>query len=350
MRILALESSCDDTSAAVVDNGRVVLSNVIDSQIDAHQLTGGVVPEVAARQHLDSLNRVIQSALDQAHCTMADIDVFAATLGPGLIGSLLIGAQAAKTLSMMTGKPFRGVHHLHAHIASNYIDSTLEPPFLCLLVSGGHTQLLHVKTYHHIELLGETLDDAVGEAYDKVARLLSLGYPGGPVVDGLAKAGNPKAYDLPVGRTQHAWDFSYSGLKTAVLRLIERLIAEHQVAHASELPPTVIRDICASFQYRATGILCKKAMAALQETGLTTLAIAGGVAANSALREQCQTMIDALNTTNTTSNTPTYQLYIPALRYCTDNAAMVAASAFFNPLTDDLGHEVFSRSTALSPP
>lgn len=344
MRILALESSCDDTAAAVVDDGRVVLSSVIDSQIDAHQITGGVVPEVAAREHLDSLNRVIQTALDNAGCTLDDIDVFAATLGPGLIGSLLIGAQAAKTLSMMSGRPFRGVHHLHAHIASNYINADLEPPFLCLLVSGGHTQLLKVAAYDQIELLGQTLDDAVGEAYDKVARLLSLGYPGGPVVDTLAKQGNPKAYELPVGRTDKAWDFSYSGLKTAVLRLIQRLTAEHGVENGSDLPTSVIHDICASFQYRATGILCKKAMAALQETGLTTLAIAGGVAANSALREQCQQAIDALNDSPKETSEGPYRLFIPAMAYCTDNAAMVAASAFFNPLTEDLGHEVFSRS------
>ena len=344
MRILALESSCDDTAAAVVDDGRVVLSSVIDSQIEAHQITGGVVPEVAAREHLDSLNRVIQTALDNAGCTLDDIDVFAATLGPGLIGSLLIGAQAAKTLSMMSGKPFRGVHHLHAHIASNYINSDLEPPFLCLLVSGGHTQLLKVTAYDQIDLLGQTLDDAVGEAYDKVARLLSLGYPGGPVVDTLAKQGNPKAYELPVGRTDKAWDFSYSGLKTAVLRLIQRLTTEHGVENGSDLAASVIHDICASFQYRATGILCKKAMAAMQETGLTTLAIAGGVAANSALRNQCQQAIDALNGSPQETTKGPYRLFIPAMTYCTDNAAMVAASAFFNPLTEDLGHEVFSRS------
>jgi N6-L-threonylcarbamoyladenine synthase len=222
MKILALETSCDDTAAAIVEDGRTVLASVMAGQVDLHAPYGGVIPENAAREHLTSINACIATCLAQANLGLHDIDAFAATLGPGLIGSLLVGANTAKTLSVMTGKPFLGVHHLHGHIASNYLDSQLEPPFLCLLVSGGHTQLVHVPSLTQWHIMGQTQDDAVGEAYDKVARLLGLGFPGGPIMDQRARLGNPKAYALPTASMKHPWDFSFSGLKTATSRLIEQ--------------------------------------------------------------------------------------------------------------------------------
>jgi len=321
MKILALESSCDETACAVVEDGRRVLASVISSQADFHAQYGGVIPEMAARQHLDTINFVIEAALSQAGCELNDMDAFAATLGPGLVGALLVGANAAKTLHFITEKPFRGVNHLYAHVASNYLESDLSPPFICLLISGGHTQILHIADYNQIKILGETLDDAVGEAYDKVARILDLPYPGGPLLDKLAQEGNPKAYALPYGKTDQPFDFSYSGLKTATLRLHER---EHAFKS----------DIAASFQEAATNILVKKTLAAAESLNLQTIAVAGGVAANSAVRQKFEAAI---------AQRPGWKLYVPKLKYCTDNAAMVAASAFFNPITDDISMEVFSR-------
>jgi len=322
MKILAIESSCDETACAVVKDGRHVLASVISSQADFHAQYGGVIPEMAARQHLDTINFVIEAALTQAGCRLEDVDAFAATLGPGLVGALLVGANAAKTLHYITQKPFRGVNHLYAHVASNYLESDLAPPFICLLISGGHTQILHVAEYTQIDILGETLDDAVGEAYDKIARILDLPYPGGPMLDKLAQTGNPKAYALPHGKTDHPFDFSYSGLKTATLRLYER---EH-----------VKPDVAASFQEAATNILVKKTMAAAESLNLQTIAVAGGVAANSAVRQKFEAAL---------AERPGWKLFVPQLKYCTDNAAMVAASAFFNPITDDISMEVFSRTS-----
>jgi N6-L-threonylcarbamoyladenine synthase len=330
MKILALETSCDETACAIVVDGRHVLSSIISSQADFHTRYGGVIPEFAARQHLDTINYVVEDALKQANSTLDDIDAFAATLGPGLVGALLVGALAGKTLSFITQKPFLGVNHLYAHVASNYLDSDLEPPFLCLLVSGGHTQILHVPSVDTMILLGETLDDAVGEAYDKVARILGLPYPGGPALDKLAQTGDPKAFTLPQAKTQGAWDFSYSGLKTAVLRLYEREYPEDPAAQE-----VFKRNLAASFQETATNILVKKTLAAADELGLKTIAVAGGVAANSAVRAKFQ---EAIN------QRPGWRLFIPSLKYCTDNAAMVGASAFFNPITRDISMEVFSRS------
>jgi N6-L-threonylcarbamoyladenine synthase len=333
MRILALESSCDETAAAVVENGRTVCSNVIYSQTDLHARYGGVVPEAAARQHIETVNLCIQEALDAAGTDLEGIDCFAATLGPGLVGSLLIGANAAKTLSLITGKPFRGVHHLYGHVASNYLESDLAPPFLCLLVSGGHTQLIHVQDYQTMTILGETLDDAVGEAYDKIARLLELPYPGGPVLDRLALQGNPKAFSLPRAQTDQPFDFSFSGLKTATMRAYERARAaqaEDDMAAIEALQA----DLAASFQKTVVNTLFDKTLACAQATGLTTLAIAGGVSANRGLRERFSGLV---------AEHPEYRLYIPKMAYCTDNAAMIGASAFFNPYTTELGQEVFSR-------
>jgi N6-L-threonylcarbamoyladenine synthase len=337
MRILAIETSCDETAAAVVENGRTVLSNVIYSQIDLHAQYGGVVPEAAARQHIETVNLCVEKALAEAQLSLADIDAFAGTLGPGLVGALLMGANTAKTLSMLTNKPFLGVNHLYGHVASNYLGSDLEPPFLCVLVSGGHTQLIRVSGYRDLEILGETLDDAVGEAYDKIARLLELPYPGGPHLDKLAQQGNPKAYPLPRAVVTHPFDFSFSGLKTATMRAYERALAE---LGASPSPEALLRlktDLAASFQHTVVETLFKKTLACAEVHDIHTIAIAGGVSANRGIRQRF---------TGFVNEHPSYQLYLPQMEFCTDNAAMIAASAYFNPITERLDVEVFSRAMA----
>lgn len=347
-RILALESSCDDTAVAIVENGRTVLANVLRSQTALHAKFGGIVPEAAAREHIEAINEVLQEALDQAHCQLSDIDAFAATLGPGLIGSLLVGANTGKTLSLITEKPFLGVHHLYAHVASNYLESDLEPPFLCLLVSGGHTQLLIAEDYHTMRVVGETLDDAVGEAYDKVARVMGLPYPGGPVIDQRAFDGNPKAFRLPKAQTDGPYDFSFSGLKTATLRTFEKakaLLPQASSTERTDLSPVdgvyptleaLQTDLAASFQYTVSETLFAKTLKCAQDHDIRTIAIAGGVSANRGLRERFQRFV---------ADNPEYRLYVPKFGFCTDNAAMVAASAYFNPLTSDIRQEVFSRGT-----
>lgn len=334
-RILALESSCDDTAVAIVENGRQVLANVIQSQTGLHAQFGGVVPEAAAREHITAINSTLQSALDQAGCTLEDMDAFAATLGPGLVGSLLVGANTGKTLSLITGKPFLGVHHLYAHVASNYLESDLEPPFLCLLVSGGHTQLIVVENYATMRVVGESLDDAVGEAYDKVARLMQLPYPGGPVLDALSKEGNPKAYSLPKANTSGPYDFSFSGLKTASMRTFEKALAFLGPDSDAQALATLQADMAASFQHTVVETLFEKTLRCAQDLDIKTLTIAGGVSANRGLRERFQSFVD---------ENPDYRLFVPKMAFCTDNAAMVAASAYFNPYTTDIKQEVFSRS------
>lgn len=343
MKILALETSCDETSAAIVENGRHVLSNIVFSQTALHARFGGVVPEAAAREHIKTVNYVVDKALKAARLDVDDMDAFAATLGPGLIGSLLIGANTAKTLSLLTGKPFLGVNHLYAHVASNYLESDLEPPFLCLLVSGGHTQLIRVTDYAHMDILGETLDDAAGEAYDKVARMLELPYPGGPNLDRLSRHGNPDAFDLPRARTENALDFSFSGLKTACLRKTEQALADTSDDVSGDISKARDRtraDLAASFQKTVVDTLFEKTLACAKQHDLTTITIAGGVSANSALREKFLHFVES---------NPAYRLFIPRMAFCTDNAAMVAASAFFNPISGDVGDEVFSRAPASFP-
>lgn len=329
--ILAIETSCDDTSVAIVEDGRRVLANVIYSQTDLHARYGGVVPEAAAREHIESVNFTLQEALDQAGCSLEDIDAFAATLGPGLIGSLLVGANTGKTLSLITGKPFLGVHHLYAHVASNYLESDLEPPFLCLLVSGGHTQLILVEGYQQMRVVGETMDDAVGEAYDKVARLMDLPYPGGPAIDKLAASGNPKAFKLPKAVLEKPYDFSFSGLKTQSLRTYEKAC---QVTVPEDMAQ-LRTDMAASFQHTVVETLFEKTIRCADHYGIRTITIAGGVSANSGIRERFRRF---------TEERPEYRLYVPRMAFCTDNAAMVAACAYFNPLGSELGQEVFSRS------
>lgn len=324
--IMAIESSCDETACAIVKNGREVIANVVASQIKTHAQFGGVIPEIAAREHLDSINIVVEETFRQAKenagISPEDITAFAGTAGPGLVGCLLVGLNAAKTLALVYDKPFIGVNHLNAHLCGNYIDTELKPPFIALLVSGGHTQIIDVKSYSGQHIIGETIDDAVGEAYDKVARLIGLPYPGGPKLDKMAQAGNPQAFHLPQAKVEE-FDFSFSGLKTAVLRLVKSF-------DGKELP---VEDICASFQECVSSTLVKKVKKALEQSGYKQVAIAGGVAANSEIRKKMFALADE-----------GYQVFAPPMKYCTDNAAMVASCAYFNTNTfDDIDVEVFSR-------
>lgn len=318
--ILAIETSCDETAVAIVNN-RTCCSSVVASQILVHQQYGGVVPEVASRAHVEIINEAIAQSFLEAQLDWDAIDAIAATCAPGLVGALLVGLTAAKTLAVVKQKPFLGVHHLEGHIYASYLsEPELEPPFLCLLVSGGHTSLIYVKDCGHYKILGQTRDDAAGEAFDKVARLLKLGYPGGPVIDKLAKLGNPKAYPLPEGRVSvpgggfHPYDSSFSGLKTAVLRLVQKLEQDNY-----ELP---VNDIAASFQNSVARSLTKRAIACALDYGLNTIAIGGGVAANSGLRQHLQAAATSHN----------LRVLFPPLKYCTDNAAMIgcAAAEHFN--------------------
>ncbi len=321
--IMAIESSCDETACAIVKNGREVISNVVASQIKTHEKYGGVIPEIAAREHLESINVVIEEAFKQANMKPEDITAFAGTVGPGLVGCLLVGLNAAKTLALVYDKPFIGVNHLNAHLCGNYIDTDLKPPYIALLISGGHTQIIDVKSYSEQKIIGETIDDAVGEAYDKVARLIGLPYPGGPVLDKLAKEGNPHAFKLPEAKVD-GYNFSFSGLKTAVLRLVKSFDGQ-------ELP---VNDICASFQECVSSTLFKKVKKALEESGYNQVVIAGGVAANSEIRRKIFSLEE-----------DGYRVNAPLMKYCTDNAAMVASCAYFNTNTfDDIDVEVFSRA------
>ncbi|MGL6139698.1 MAG: tRNA (adenosine(37)-N6)-threonylcarbamoyltransferase complex transferase subunit TsaD [Planktothrix sp.] len=314
--VLAIETSCDETGVAIVKN-REVLSNVVASQIAIHQQYGGVVPEVASRHHLEMVNPVLDQALETAGLDWSAIDGVAATCAPGLVGALITGITTAKTLALVHDKPFLGIHHLEGHIYASYLTETsLQPPFLCLLVSGGHTSLIHVKDCGVYQILGHTMDDAAGEAFDKVARLLNLGYPGGPIIDQLASQGNPKAFILPEGKISlpnggyHPYHSSFSGLKTAVLRLVQTLEKE-------EKTPLPVADIAASFQDTVAKSLTKRAIACALDFGLDTIAIGGGVAANSGLRNHLQ---EAAKINN-------LRVLFPPLKYCTDNAAMIACAA-----------------------
>lgn len=335
--IMAIESSCDETACSIVKNGREVLSNIVASQIKTHEKYGGVIPEIAAREHLEAINLVIEEAFEQANLKPQDITAFAGTVGPGLVGSLLVGLNATKTLALVYDKPFLGVNHLNAHVCANYIDTDLKPPFIALLVSGGHTQIIEVKSHSEQKIIGETIDDAVGEAYDKVARLIGLPYPGGPLLDKLAREGNPHAYKLPVSKVGD-YDFSFSGLKTAVLRLVQQLEKEGKMTRGKEgnTDSPIVIDVCASFQETVSETLLKKVVSALEETGYKQVVLAGGVAANSEIRRKFFELEKPEN--------GGYKVNAPAMKYCTDNAAMVASCAYFSTNTfDSVDVEVFSR-------
>ena len=311
--ILAIESSCDETAAAVVKNGREVLSNVISSQIALHTLYGGVVPEIASRKHIEKINQVIEEALKEADVTLDDLDAIGVTYGPGLVGALLVGVAAAKAISYAKKIPLVGVHHIEGHISANYIENkNLEPPFLCLVVSGGHTHLVKVTDYGKYEILGKTRDDAAGEAFDKVARAIGLGYPGGPKIEKAAKQGNPDAIRFPQAKVNdNPYDFSFSGVKSAVLNYINGCKMK-----GIEIIP---EDIAASFQKAVTDVLIAHAMHAAEEFGMKKLAIAGGVASNGTLREG---MREACKKHG-------IQFYHPSPILCTDNAAMIGAAAYY---------------------
>lgn len=311
--ILAIESSCDETAASVVKNGREVLSNVISSQIDLHTQFGGVVPEIASRKHIEKINQVILQALEDAGVTLPEITAVGVTYGPGLVGALLVGVAEAKAIAYAAKKPLVGVHHIEGHVSANYIEHPdLEPPFVCLIVSGGHTHLVIVKDYGEFEIIGRTRDDAAGEAFDKVARAVGLGYPGGPKVDRAAKDGNKHAIEFPRAKVEGApFDFSFSGLKSAVLNHIN-----HARMTGEEIP---VPDLAASFQNAVVEALVSRAVLAAKEYGYDRLAIAGGVASNSALREAMQAACDQEG----------IRFYHPSPIYCTDNAAMIGTAAYY---------------------
>lgn len=311
--ILAIESSCDETAAAVVKNGRTVLSNVISSQIALHTLYGGVVPEIASRKHIEKINQVIEEALTQAEMTLEQMDAIAVTYGPGLVGALLVGVAEAKAISYAAKKPLIGVHHIEGHISANYIENPdLEPPFLCLVVSGGHTHLVRVSDYGKYQILGQTRDDAAGEAFDKVARAIGLGYPGGPKIEKLAKEGDPEAIHFPRAKVaDNCYDFSFSGVKSAVLNYINGCKMKQE--------PIATADVAASFQYAVTQVLIDHAMAAVDEFGLDKFAIAGGVASNGTLREGMRKACEKKG----------IAFYHPSPIFCTDNAAMIGAAGYY---------------------
>lgn len=314
IKILAIESSCDETAAAVVVNGRDVRSNVISSQIDLHTLYGGVVPEIASRKHIEKINQVIEQALEDAEMSLKDIDVIGVTYGPGLVGALLVGVAAAKAISYAGNIPLVGVHHIEGHISANYIENKeLEPPFLCLVVSGGHTHLVKVTGYGKYEILGKTRDDAAGEAFDKVARAIGLGYPGGPKIEKASHDGNPHSIEFPRAKLgDGVYDFSFSGLKSSVLNYLNGCKMKNiQINQA---------DVAASFQQAVTDVLVEHAQRAIEEYKMDKFAIAGGVASNSIIREAMQQMCEKKGV----------KFYHPSPILCTDNAAMIGAAAYYD--------------------
>ncbi len=346
--ILAIESSCDETAASVVKDGRTVLSNVISSQIALHTLYGGVVPEIASRKHIEKINPVVTEALAQANMTLEEMDAIAVTYGPGLVGSLLVGVAEAKAIAYAAGKPLVGVHHIEGHVSANYITHPdLEPPFLCLVVSGGHSHIVMVEDYGVYRILGRTHDDAAGEAYDKVARAIGLGYPGGPKIDALAKEGNPNAVIFPRAHIEDCpYDFSFSGVKSAVLNFLniekmktkdmveaakrdgltpEEKLLEKESAEGTQGCPEVFSDgttradLAASFQEAVVDALVGKTIAAAKAYGMNKVAIAGGVASNSALRARMTEVGERNGMT----------VYYPAPILCTDNAAMIGAAGYY---------------------
>ncbi|WP_300350618.1 tRNA (adenosine(37)-N6)-threonylcarbamoyltransferase complex transferase subunit TsaD [Clostridium sp.] len=318
--ILAIESSCDETAAAVVVNGREVLSNVISSQIDTHTKFGGVVPEVASRKHIEAINAVVQEAIEEAGMTFEDIDAIAVTYGPGLVGALLVGLQYAKGLAYSLDKPLIGVNHIEGHISANFIDhKDLEPPFVCLVVSGGHTFVVHVEDYGKFEIIGETRDDAAGEAFDKVARAVGLGYPGGPKIDKLAKEGNKDAIKFPKANFHDdTLDFSFSGVKSAVLNYLNKMEMKNEEINKA--------DVVASFQKAVVEVLTDNAIKTCKLRNADKIAIAGGVASNSALRENLKKECEKRG----------IKVLFPSPILCTDNAAMIGSAAYFELLKGNI--------------
>lgn len=309
--ILAIETSCDETSAAIVQNGTNVLSNIISSQIDLHKKFGGVVPEIASRKHIEKIDPVISEALEEAGMDFTDIDAIAVTYGPGLVGALLVGLAEAKAIAFASSRPLIGVHHIEGHISANYIENPdFKPPFICLIVSGGHTHLVHVKDYGSYDILGKTRDDAAGEAFDKVARAIGLGYPGGPKIDKISKEGDKEAIDFPRSYLED-YDFSFSGLKSAVLNYINQCKMKDVIIDQA--------NVAASFQSAVVEVLVNKTIKAAKELNINKIALAGGVAANSFLRQEIKKACEKEGIT----------LQYPSMVYCTDNAAMIGAAGYY---------------------
>ncbi|MDO5026980.1 MAG: tRNA (adenosine(37)-N6)-threonylcarbamoyltransferase complex transferase subunit TsaD [Tissierellia bacterium] len=327
-RTMAIETSCDETSVSIVEDGRKILSNVILSQINTHKFFGGVVPEIASREHLEAINYVIKQGFEEAKLGFDDIDVIAVTKGPGLIGALLVGISAAKGMSMVLNKPLIGVNHMQGHICANYLaHEELKPPFISLVVSGGHTYLVHVKDYTDYEVVGRTRDDAAGESFDKISRALGLGYPGGPAIQKAAENGNPYAIDFPrVMLEKDSYDFSFSGLKTAVLNYLNsQRMAKKDI---------VVEDVAASFQMAVLEVLVAKSERLVKEKNLDKFVLSGGVAANKPLRKMLEERLAKFGV----------KLYYPPMELCTDNAAMIASAGHFNYQkygADDLDMDVF---------
>lgn len=332
MKILAIESSCDETAAAVVEDGLTVRSSIISSQIEEHKKFGGVVPEIASRRHCENILDVVKRSLDEADCTLADMDAFAVTYAPGLIGALLVGTNFAKGLAMATGKPLVPVHHIAGHIAANYLtDSTLKPPYLCLVASGGHSHIIEVTDYTKYRVIGRTRDDAAGEAFDKAARVLGFPYPGGVHIDKAAQQGDPKTYPLPHPKVAGSeYDFSFSGLKTAVINIAHNADQKGETVNKN--------DLAASFQQTVAEILTQKTVAAAKEYGYRTVALAGGVSANSAVRRMLKTECEKNG----------FKLYMPRLDLCGDNAAMIGCQAYYDYLAGRRADESLNAAATLS--
>ena len=330
VRILALETSCDETAASIVENGRTVISNVVFSQIDLHALYGGVVPEIASRAHVEACDRVIDEALAQAGMDFSQIGALAVTHGPGLVGALLTGVSCMKGLAYALNLPLIPVNHIEGHVSANYLSHPdLKPPFLCLVVSGGHSHLIEIQDYGVYRLLGQTQDDAAGEAFDKAARILDLPYPGGPRLDKLAEEGDPSAFTLPRPKPEGRYDYSFSGLKTAFINEAHKLSQQGK--------PLPQADMAASFRMAVVTSLCEKALLAARDTKAAALALAGGVSANSLLRRMMQEQC-------VTAGIP---LYMPKLSLCTDNAAMVASAAYYRLMRGDIGDLTLNAQPAL---
>lgn len=322
MKILGIESSCDETAAAVVENGRRVLSNAVATSLQEHKLYGGVVPEIASRRHAESISAVVEQALSEANCTLDDIDAVAVTYAPGLIGSLLVGVNFAKSLALACGKVLVPVHHIRGHIASNYISCNVEPPFLCLIVSGGHSHIVSVKSYTEFEIIGKTRDDAAGEALDKAGRTMGLEYPGGVSIDKISPQGNENAFTFPHPKVSGSeYDFSFSGLKTAVINTI------HNAKQKGE--DINIPDLAASFQKSVVDCLITNLEKAAVQNNFDKIVIAGGVCANSKLREQAEQMCKK----------HLWSLFMPELKYCGDNAAMIASQGYYELLANQTADE-----------
>ena len=332
IKILAIESSCDETAAAVVADGKEVLSNIIYSQIDLHTLYGGVVPEIASRKHIEKINPVIESALSEAGCTLADLDAIAVTYGPGLVGPLLVGVAEAKAIAFATGLPLIGVHHIQGHICANYIEHPeLKPPFTSLVVSGGHTHLVNVLDHGVYEVLGRTRDDAAGEAFDKVARAIGLGYPGGPKIEAAAKRGNCDAISFPRAKVDdNEYDFSFSGLKSAVLNYLNHAQMRGETVNAD--------DLAASFQKAVVDVLTDHAIKAVRQYKVKDFALAGGVASNLALR---QSIADACKEEGV-------NFYCPSPVFCTDNAAMIGVRAYYEFINERFSDYTLNACPGLS--